>query len=58
MTRIQEEGKLAYVSIPSLSHDRIEADINAVLAPFLEKIRSYDALIIDIRGNGGGSTSY
>ncbi|TDL48882.1 hypothetical protein E2R60_26220 [Paenibacillus dendritiformis] len=58
MTRILEEGKLAYVSIPSLSHDRIEADINAVLAPFLEKIRSYDALIIDIRGSGGGSTSY
>ena len=57
ITRILEEGELAYVSIPSLPHDRIEAD-NAVLAPFLEKIRSYNALIIDIRGNGGGSTAY
>lgn len=56
-TRIVEEGKLAYLSIPSLPHDRIEAD-NAMLAPFLDQIRSYDALIIDIRGNGGGSTSY
>lgn len=57
MTRILEEGKLAYLSISSLPHERVEED-NEMLAPFLEEIRSYDALIIDIRGNGGGSTSY
>ncbi|NKI23425.1 hypothetical protein HFN20_19685 [Paenibacillus dendritiformis] len=57
VTGILKEGKLAYLSIPSLPHERVEED-NAMLAPFLEKIRSYDALIIDIRGNGGGSTSY
>ena len=29
-----------------------------IIKPYLEQIKNYNALIIDIRGNGGGDNEY
>lgn len=49
------KGKVAYLSISSL--DNNDEDMK-VIKPFLKEIKDYDALIIDIRGNGGGDSRY
>ena len=54
---ILEEGSSAYLSLPSLASSYVDKDSKA-LKTFLSSVSGYETLIIDIRGNGGGSTSY
>ena len=55
-TRIIAPGSIAYISIASFSNDM---DFDAeILFPFYEQIQNFEHLIIDIRGNSGGSPSY
>jgi C-terminal processing protease CtpA/Prc len=56
-TEILEEGRIAYLKIPSLSSSYVEKDREGLRA-FFNEIKDYTTLIIDIRGNGGGSTNY
>ncbi|HYF75225.1 MAG TPA: S41 family peptidase, partial [Candidatus Nitrosocosmicus sp.] len=49
--------KVAYLGVKSLNGLNIENDMK-IIKPFLESIKDYDALIIDIRQNGGGSSYY
>jgi hypothetical protein len=51
------KDKVALLGIGSLNPFNIEGDME-IIKPFLQKIKDYDALIIDIRQNGGGSSSY
>lgn len=56
-TSILEENKLAYMAIHSLNSFNVNGD-KKTIKPFLESVKNYKALIIDIRGNGGGDTAY
>ncbi|WP_234414297.1 S41 family peptidase [Paenibacillus sp. CAA11] len=56
-TEIIKDGKVAYIRIPTLDHNQIKPDIE-IIQPFLEKVRNYQTLIIDIRGNSGGDSAY
>ena len=55
-------GQIAYLSIP----DMISYDLESIefkkdkerIESYLQNIKNYDALIIDIRGNGGGDSKY
>ncbi|MDE6357374.1 MAG: peptidase, partial [Eubacteriales bacterium] len=52
------EGKVASIYIPSMiSYDAIEQD-RKLITEYLNKVKDYQALVIDIRGNGGGDSSY
>lgn len=59
-TEILEKNKIAYIRMSSMEvfddeqYDKDEAEI----FQFLQKVEEYPYLIIDIRGNGGGSTGY
>lgn len=52
-----EEAGIAYLRLPSFSALYVEKDGPGIRA-FLEEIRDYRGLVIDIRLNGGGSTAY
>jgi len=56
-TEILIDQKVAYLRIKSMNPFNIEGDIE-IIKPFFYDIQDYNALIIDIRGNGGGSTDY
>ena len=56
-TEILVQDKAAYLYIKSLRYSNIEWDMK-IIKPFLLSIKDYSKLIIDIRGNGGGSESY
>ncbi len=56
-TEILEEGKIAYLKLPSFSSSYVEKDGEGIRT-FLTQISHYPNLIVDIRGNGGGSTNY
>ena len=56
-TELLANNDLAYLKINSFSHDYIEKDRKAI-SEFLTNAKDAKTLIIDIRGNGGGSTSY
>lgn len=56
-TEIIDNGKAAYLSIKMLNAFNIESDMK-IIKPFLKSISSTRALIIDIRGNGGGNSRY
>ncbi|WP_170240240.1 S41 family peptidase [Thermosediminibacter litoriperuensis] len=56
-THIIEEGKIAYLKIFSFNSRYVESDREKI-REFLETVKDYPYLIIDIRGNGGGSTTY
>ncbi len=56
-TKILSKNQVAYLAIHSLNMFNIEGDMK-LIRPFLESIKDYKALVIDIRGNGGGSDSY
>ena len=55
--QFDEENSLAMIQIGSFSYDLIEKD-QQTLTSFFEKVKNYDNLIIDIRGNTGGDDSY
>lgn len=56
-TSVIDEGRIAYIKIRSFSSRYIEQDRQQVLE-FLASVRDYPNLLIDIRGNGGGSEQY
>lgn len=56
-TNILEKAKVAYLSIHSFNTFNIQGDMK-VIKPYLQSIKNYKTLIIDIRGNGGGDSSY
>lgn len=53
------EGKVASIQIPSLSitESQFQEDQGLIKA-YLTKVKDYQAIVIDIRGNTGGSTNY
>ena len=51
------DNKIPYIAIHSLNSFNIDSDMK-IVKPFLKSIKSYKALIIDIRNNGGGSEAY
>lgn len=52
------EGKIGYIYIPQMiSYYNIGNDIE-LIDEYLNNIKEYQALIIDIRGNGGGDSYY
>lgn len=50
-------GEVAYLRIYGMNRLRVDAD-GELIREFLEEIRDYDQLIIDIRDNGGGVDEY
>ncbi|WP_175491784.1 S41 family peptidase [Paenibacillus sophorae] len=54
-TQILEEGRTAYLGLPSFG---MEYHDEPAIGEFLQKVKDYKTLIIDIRGNGGGSDAY
>ncbi len=56
-THTFEKEKIGYLAIHSFNTFNIEEDMKTI-KPFLESIKDYKGLIIDIRGNGGGDTRY
>lgn len=55
-TKIIQKDKAAYLSISSFEHSA-DQDMGKI-KPFLEGIKDYKTLIIDIRGNDGGDSAY
>lgn len=56
-THIFKNEKIGYLAIHSFNTFNIKEDMKTI-KPFLESIKDYKGLIIDIRGNGGGDTRY
>ncbi len=56
-TKIIKKGKVAYLAVKGFDYYNIEKD-GKIIKPFLNSIKDYDKLIIDIRGNGGGNDRY
>jgi C-terminal processing protease CtpA/Prc len=56
-TRILEKDKTAYMRIKSFGANYVASDTTQIFE-FLKGIKEYPNLIIDIRGNGGGSDAY
>ncbi len=52
------DGKVAYIYVPQMLNDYLRAKDEELISEYLQNIKDYQALIIDIRGNGGGSTNY
>lgn len=55
-TTILEEGRIAYLQINSFMNNR--AFDSEILFPFYEEVQDFEHLIIDLRGNGGGTVAY
>ncbi|GAB6098945.1 S41 family peptidase [Halanaerocella petrolearia] len=55
--KIIKDNKIAYVKIPSFSQDKRKKDYDKLIK-FWKKTKDYSNLIIDIRGNSGGSSLY
>jgi len=56
-TEILDEGKTAYIKVASFDNVFLEHDIPRIHA-FMEEVKDYENLIIDIAENGGGSSTY
>lgn len=56
-TSIIIPDEVAYIHINSMDGSRVEKD-GIEIRKFYEEVRDYDKLIIDIRGNSGGSDNY
>jgi len=55
-TEILTEGRIGYIQIDSFMNNR--AFDSEVLFPFYEEVQDFEHLIIDLRGNGGGTLAY
>lgn len=55
--KIIEKNKIAYLKIKSMSSKTLISD-HALILEYLKSIKDYPYLIIDIRGNGGGTDNY
>ena len=56
-TKIIKKGEVAYLAVKGFDYYNIEKD-GKIIKPFLNSIKDYSKLIIDIRGNGGGNDRY
>lgn len=56
-TSILEENKVAYLAVHSFFNTD-KAKEGQIIKSFLQSIKNYKALVIDIRGNGGGDARY
>ena len=56
-TEILEENKIAYIKIRSFSSENVEKDRGDILS-FFHSVKDYPYIIIDIRGNTGGTDYY
>ena len=56
-TKVLVEDEIAYMRILAMSNYRIEEDYEKIKS-FLKEVEDYDKLIVDIRGNAGGSDEY
>lgn len=56
-TQVLESGKIAYMNIKSFNYFNEEAD-QSVIFDFIQSHLEAEALVIDLRQNGGGSTEY
>lgn len=56
-TAILKSGETAYLGIHSFEGQHMAEDV-PVFRKFLQEVRDYETLILDIRGNGGGDSSY
>jgi len=56
-TTILDDGNVAYLGIRSLTHEAVARDRDTIQS-FLKENRTAKALIVDIRGNGGGDDAY
>lgn len=54
---ILQDGKTAYIKVNSFDTSYMEEDLPQIHA-FLESVKDYEHLIIDIADNGGGNASY
>lgn len=52
------KDKIAYIHIPQMIQPWEMSGDQEIIDPYLQEIKDYQALIIDIRGNGGGNSSY
>ena len=52
------EGKVASIYIPKMLNDYVMEKDKELIEGYLEDIKGYQALVIDIRGNTGGSGPY
>lgn len=57
-TKIIEPEKIAYIKVKSFGIKNIGSKDEKIIGEFFEKTKNYDNIIIDITGNGGGSTGY
>lgn len=52
------QGKVGYIKIPRMVPPRYREKDEKLIREFLFEIQSYQALVIDIRGNTGGDSGY
>lgn len=52
------DNKIAYIRIPRMLNIVEMEEDKKLIESYLSKIENYQALVIDIRGNGGGATTY
>lgn len=57
-TKIIEPDKIAYIKVKSFGAENIGSHDEKIIGDFFEKTKNYENIIIDITGNGGGTTRY